>query len=631
MSKTIKGIATIAMMGVMVFGMVTCKKETIAPPTVKVFDGAITIGYDKASVSAEVTDQGGTEVKKRGFTYGVSGGAMDTAWCGSGIGVYSTELNNLQPNTPYDYEAFAINAGGTGTSGKVTFTTKPLPSYTIEVSTDPSDGGTATGNGTYQAGESCTVRAKPGTDFKFVKWTEVDTQVSTDSVYTFEVTKNRNLVAHFISLLEPLSLAVSANPGVIAKGGSSQLKATAFGGNGSFTYSWTPSTGLSSTTSQNPTATPNATTTYTCTVTSGSQTINKSCTVKVVCPPTNLAYTVNGNNVELTWTEPNPATTYNVYRDNTLIKQNVNETRYTDPNLSPETYKYKVSTVYSNVESPLSSSVYATVTLQVPQGAINGKFTINANGDQVYFSKGNLQYQASTQKWQFAAKQYDYIGYNNSNISSSYSGWIDLFGWGTSGWNCGNIYYRPWDSNNSDGSLYGPSGNYNLTGSYANSDWGRYNAISNGGNTAGQWRTLTGGSSGEWYYVFNRRNTSSGIRYAKAQVAGVNGVILLPDDWSTSTYSLSNTNASGSSFSSNIISASQWTTLENAGAVFLPAAGSRYGTSVNGVGSNGYYWSASYYNSIYAYSVYFNGSHLYENDYYSHYYGFSVRLVRACQ
>lgn len=123
MNKTIKRIAAIAMMGVMVFGVVTCKKETIAPPTVKVFDGAITVICDKASVSAEVTDQGGAEVKSRGFVYGKSGSAMDTIYCGSGLGVYSADLNNLQPNTTYVYEAFAKNAGGYGTSGKVTFTT----------------------------------------------------------------------------------------------------------------------------------------------------------------------------------------------------------------------------------------------------------------------------------------------------------------------------------------------------------------------------------------------------------------------------------------------------------------------------------------------------------------------------
>ena len=55
-------------------------------------------------------------------------------------------------------------------------------------------------------------------------------------------------------------------------------------------------------------------------------------------------------------------------------------------------------------------------------------FTINANGDKIFFSQGNLQYQASTNTWRFAEHQYDLIGSDNSNISSTYSGWIDLFG-----------------------------------------------------------------------------------------------------------------------------------------------------------------------------------------------------------
>ena len=102
----------------------SCKKETVAPPTVKVFEGAITINYTKANVSAEVTDQGGAEVKSKGFVYGISGGSLDTVFCGSGIGVFSADLNNLQPNTTYVYEAFAKNSGGTGTSGKVTINTR---------------------------------------------------------------------------------------------------------------------------------------------------------------------------------------------------------------------------------------------------------------------------------------------------------------------------------------------------------------------------------------------------------------------------------------------------------------------------------------------------------------------------
>ena len=139
------------------------------------------------------------------------------------------------------------------------------------------------------------------------------------------------------------------------------------------------------------------------------------------------------------------------------------------------------------------------------------------------------------------------------------------------------------------------------------------------------WRTLT---KDEWVYVFNTRSTSSGIRYAKAQVNGINGVILLPDNWSSSNYSLSSTNTGGASFSSNTISQSDWTNrLEANGAVFLPAAGNRNGTSVYNVGSFGGYWSATYAASTLAYSVGFRDSYLdsIDNDRKT---GRSVRLIQ---
>ncbi|MBO4585019.1 MAG: hypothetical protein J5675_00245, partial [Bacteroidales bacterium] len=45
-----------------------------------------------------------------------------------------------------------------------------------------------------------------------------------------------------------------------------------------------------------------------------------------------------------------------------------------------------------------------------PTGAVNGVFTVNKDGGTVYFSKGNLQYQASTKTWRFAENQWDYVG-----------------------------------------------------------------------------------------------------------------------------------------------------------------------------------------------------------------------------
>ena len=260
---------------------------------------------------------------------------------------------------------------------------------------------------------------------------------------------------------------------------------------------------------------------------------------------------------------------------------------------------------------------------QPPEGIINGKFSVSAS-QKVYFSKGNLQYQASTNTWHFASHQYDFIGNDNANISPSNSGWIDLFGWGTSNFTHGASSYQPWSTSQSydDYYAYG-SPNANLFDQTGLADWG-VNAISNGGNQTRVWRTLT---KDEWACLLLTRPTSTGMRFAKAEVAGKNGVILLPDYWSSSTYTLHNFNDGTASFSSNVISASAWNTLQTAGAVFLPAAGSRAGTSVSGTDASGYYWSSSCYNDQYACLLSFNGTSLspYQNDF--RYYGQSVRLV----
>lgn len=275
-----------------------------------------------------------------------------------------------------------------------------------------------------------------------------------------------------------------------------------------------------------------------------------------------------------------------------------------------------------------------------PTGAINGLFSVSGSR-QVYFSRGNLQYQASTNTWRFAEHQYDYIGSANKNISSTYSGWIDLFCWATSGYHDSNdeynVNYQPWSISTSTVNItynyygYGPSTNMaspNLTGNSVNYDWGVYNPINNGGNIANQWRVLT---KSEWNYVFNTRTTASGIRYAKAKVNNINGVILLPDDWSSNIFELSNTNTTGASYNSNKISYTQWTTIfESAGAVFLPAAGKRYGKIVHAVGEDAFYWSSTHTNSYNSFALYFYDTVLYTKDYFR-YYAMSVRLVRVAE
>ena len=300
---------------------------------------------------------------------------------------------------------------------------------------------------------------------------------------------------------------------------------------------------------------------------------------------------------------------------------------------------YYVRAYATNSNMTLYGNAISFTTLSdAPTGAIDGLFSVS-DSTQVFFSQGNLQYigSAMTPYWKFADQQWDYFGTTTGQNSSDVNVDRDLFGWGTSGWDCGNTYYQPWDTDNSNASLYGPpipnyqEPNYppgyeyiiySLTGSYANSDWGVYNTISNGGNQANQWRTLT---YYEWKYVFNYRNTSSGIRYAKAQVNNVNSLILLPDDWNPSYYALNNTNESSADFGTNIITSTQWIALEQHGAVLLPAAGCRNGASITS--EDAFYWQATGGRDKYFSVMHFGSSYVLFSGSYNAFAGLSVRLV----
>ena len=261
-----------------------------------------------------------------------------------------------------------------------------------------------------------------------------------------------------------------------------------------------------------------------------------------------------------------------------------------------------------------------------------GPFSVAADR-QVYFSPGNLQYNAASGShqcadgttqpgtWRFAGHQWDTIGTANSNASSTYNGWIDLFSWGTSGWNSGANEYQPWvaSSNYEDHNIGGSSEN-GLTGEYANADWGVYNQIDS--DAPGTWRILT---KDEWDYVFSGR-ANAGNLCGQATVNGVTGVILLPDDW-VAPDGITFIADYGVEFTTNQYDLSQWNKMEDAGAVFLPAAGYRgCSGSVYGVGQYGYCWSSTPNGSDYAWYFYFNSSKIYmRNDYRCG--GISVRLV----
>lgn len=262
-----------------------------------------------------------------------------------------------------------------------------------------------------------------------------------------------------------------------------------------------------------------------------------------------------------------------------------------------------------------------TLAMYATEGAMRGVFSVSAT-KKVCFSQGNLQYQASTDTWRFADEQYNVIGADNVNVSDTYAGYIDLFGWGTGG--------APTKAE--------------LSEDYSTwTDWGT-NAISNGENLANSWYTMT---AAEWYYLFVERPNAATL-FALGNINGTNGLILLPDRWQTPsgsslvnaadeglTWDATNNryDASSSVYALNTYTINQWKTLENLGAVFLPAAGSRQGTGencVNSVNSNGYYWMPDNNTGNNKTALTFQQKRVKPNAGNSPYNAYCVRLVSPC-
>lgn len=261
--------------------------------------------------------------------------------------------------------------------------------------------------------------------------------------------------------------------------------------------------------------------------------------------------------------------------------ENTNTIYYLDPGTQYYCRAYAVNSsgiIYGEevTFTTLKPKVYNYI-----EGTIKAPFSIS-DTRQVAFSKGNLQYQPSSGTWRFADKQYSVCGSDNRYPSSSSTFWIDMFGWGTSGYN--NCYPYMTSKN----STYGPQTSLTNT----EYDWGYHNAISNGGNESRLWFTM---EYTEWTYLLGTRENASHLR-GFATVNGLKGMVILPDNWEQP--QSSSFSATISNFTDNSYSISQWETMEGAGAVFLPISGAYYQQDLM-ESSVGIYWSSSYSNETY--------------------------------
>ena len=253
------------------------------------------------------------------------------------------------------------------------------------------------------------------------------------------------------------------------------------------------------------------------------------------------------------------------------------------------------------------------------EGGLTGEFSVGQN-KKVCFSQSNLKYK--DQHWSFAENQWEVYG-DNGQGSTSTTVNRDLFGWGTSGYNHNNNCYQPW-STSTDNTKYYAYGHadWNLYDGSGNADWG-YNSISHGGNQENSgWRTM---KKSEWGYLMVNRPDAN-LKLSQGTVVDVHGLILLPDEWELPS-GLTFVPKAGN-WTTNTYTEAQWLEMEAKGAVFLPAAGCRAGTSVDKVGTHGYYWSSSLYDAANTYVMTFNAADCESQHTSGRSVGRSVRLVK---
>ena len=174
--------------------------------------------------------------------------------------------------------------------------------------------------------------------------------------------------------------------------------------------------------------------------------------------------------------------------------------------------------------------------------AINGAFSVSST-KKVAFSKGNLQQVNGI--WQFAEHQYDYFGANQS------SDHLDMFAF--------NEDFSVPDSKES-------------------------------------WYIL---SQSEWTYLYTTRSVNNTLsedaRFIKVTIGGTyRGMILFPDNYTHpegTDFVGSLFNYTGADDYTATVSLEGWTKMEDAGAVFLPAAG--YSTGYSSYGNAGCYHSTT--------------------------------------
>ena len=282
---------------------------------------------------------------------------------------------------------------------------------------------------------------------------------------------------------------------------------------------------------------------------------------------------------------PIPSGTQNIsvvsirfYRDNTLLTQISKFINWTIVNRASARQYFVDLTEASNPNS------------------LKGVFSVSES-KKVCFSKGNLQavigsepvnYIVTASSWGLAANQYDIIGDADGGNSLAVGSYTDLFNF--VGYNADSDYLYSYGLITArhyigiDRNLWKGNGDPHSSDLFI--DWGSIPEVISVIGTG--WRTLT---AYEWFYLLSLRPFALSKR-GNATVSGVEGVVLFPDIW-TLPEGCNFTPVYSRNYTTNVYDSSQWSLMEDAGAVFLPVTGYRDGTNYSAYYHDVQYGSSS--------------------------------------
>jgi len=264
--------------------------------------------------------------------------------------------------------------------------------YTITTSSNPDTGGSTSGDGTFDAGTSQTVTATANSNYHFVNWTEGGNEVSTNPSYSFNLDRDRNLVANFEATTWLLTVNSGSGSGNYAAGTVVNISANAAPSGKTFDQ-WTGDvSGVADANSANTTFTmgsANATITATYKdipiVNAQTPTISaqpQGATVDIGTPVTLSvsASVTDGGTLSYQW-----------YADDSAISEATGSS-YSPPTATAGTTSYYV--VITNTNNSVNGATTATVTSDAATVVVNGSGTaietVDASSVNVYAQNGKL-------------------------------------------------------------------------------------------------------------------------------------------------------------------------------------------------------------------------------------------------